>query len=150
MEKRNKDLAQKYGTYKSNVEAYHEQYPEHPAMGLPTFEELKVLDIEHRFWNIGHLTHPNEPWAVDGPTQMGIQAFRTSRSCAEELERIACEVQHMIRSALLISERLSNLLQLSQIGGSYLSSISSFQVKVFKGVGFDFLILGSMGRRWSS
>ncbi|KAH9823531.1 hypothetical protein DFH28DRAFT_880299 [Melampsora americana] len=119
MEKRNKALALKYGTYKSNVEAYHEQYPEHPAMDLPTLEDLKAMDIAHCFWNIGHLTHPDEPWAVDVSTQIGIQAFRTSRSCAEELERIACEVQHMIRSALLISERLSNLQQLCQIRGSY-------------------------------
>ncbi|KAH9815145.1 hypothetical protein DFH28DRAFT_893345 [Melampsora americana] len=115
MDKRNKALGQKCATYKSNVETYCHEYPDAPAQPLPTFEEVKALDIADTFWNIGHLTHPKGPWAVDVATQTGIQAFRTARSCEEELERIACEVQQMMRWGLQMEEKLSALLALSQI-----------------------------------
>ncbi|KAH9809780.1 hypothetical protein DFH28DRAFT_904187, partial [Melampsora americana] len=115
MEKKNKALLNKYNTYKSNVEAYHVAYPDLPNLQLPTFDEVKTLPITDPFWNIGHLTHPDEPWAVDLATQTGIQAFRVVRSCEEELERISCEVQNMARSALLTEERLAGLLALSEM-----------------------------------
>ncbi|KAH9810724.1 hypothetical protein DFH28DRAFT_902451, partial [Melampsora americana] len=94
MEKRNKALALKYSTYKSQV---------------------KSMDIANPFWNIGHLTHPDEPWAVNVSVQIGIQAFLTARSCAEEKERISCEIQHMMRSALQMEEKLANLHALSHL-----------------------------------
>ncbi|KAH9824271.1 hypothetical protein DFH28DRAFT_861497, partial [Melampsora americana] len=109
MEKRNKALLQKYKTYMANVESYHQIYPNAPPLQLPTFEEVKSLDIANVFWNIGHLTHPDEPWAVDLATQTGIQAFRTARSGEEELERISYEVQNMARYALLTERKLEAL-----------------------------------------
>ncbi|KAH9817363.1 hypothetical protein DFH28DRAFT_1124762 [Melampsora americana] len=115
MEKKNKALLNKYNTYKANVEAYHVEYPDLPNLQLPIFEEVKSLPITDPFWNIGHLTHPDEPWAIDLATQTGIQAFRGVRSCEEEVERISCEVQNMARSALLTEERLAGLLTMSQI-----------------------------------
>ncbi|KAH9812856.1 hypothetical protein DFH28DRAFT_1129636 [Melampsora americana] len=115
MEKRNKALLQKYNTYRANVEAYHVSYPDSPPQQLPTFEEVKSMEITNTFWNIGHLTHPNEPWAVDLDTQTGIQAIRTARSGEEEVERISYEVQNMARWALMMEERLSNLLAISEM-----------------------------------
>ncbi|KAH9810783.1 hypothetical protein DFH28DRAFT_932317 [Melampsora americana] len=115
METRNKALAQKYNTYKTLVQSYHRRYPDRPALQLPLFEEVKALDIADPFWNIGHLTHPEEAWAVDRSTQLGIEAFRSARSSDEETERISCEVQHMMRSGLQMAERLSALYDLSQL-----------------------------------
>ncbi|KAH9821527.1 hypothetical protein DFH28DRAFT_882524, partial [Melampsora americana] len=99
----------------ANVEVYHVEYPNLPNLQLPMFGEVKSLPITDPFWNIGHLTHPDEPWVVDLATQTGIQAFQGVRSCEEEVERISCEVQNMARSALLTKERLAGLLTLSQI-----------------------------------
>ncbi|KAH9820209.1 hypothetical protein DFH28DRAFT_885573, partial [Melampsora americana] len=115
MDKRNKALVRKYNTYKATVENYHREFPDAPAQQLPTIEEVKAFDIADAFWNIGHLTHPDEPWAVHLATQNGIQAFRTARSCEEEVERIACEVQNMMRWGLEMDEKLSALFELSQI-----------------------------------
>ncbi|KAH9819280.1 hypothetical protein DFH28DRAFT_887071, partial [Melampsora americana] len=116
MDRRNKALLQKYNSYKTSVETFHETYPDSQPLHLPTIEEVKALDITDVFWNIGHLTHPNEPWAVDLPTQTGIQAFRTARSGEEELERISCELQNMVRFALKTEEKLTALLELSELG----------------------------------
>ncbi|KAH9820119.1 hypothetical protein DFH28DRAFT_1200891 [Melampsora americana] len=91
MNKRNKVLAQKYSTYKTTVKNYHHEYPNAPAQQLPTPEEVKYLEVSDIFGNIGHLTHPDKPWAVDVLTQTGIQAFWMARSCEEEIKRIACE-----------------------------------------------------------
>lgn len=115
MEKRDKALLQKFNTFKSNVENYHLLYPDRPGIQLPTFDEIKKLDINDPFWNIGNLTHPEEPWAADLSTQAGIQAFRTARSGEEEVERIAYEVQNMVRSALLMEEKHSALWELSEM-----------------------------------
>ncbi|KAH9817964.1 hypothetical protein DFH28DRAFT_888967 [Melampsora americana] len=75
MEKKNKALLAKYNTYKTNVENSYQTYPGSPSMLLPTFEEVKAFEIADVFWNMGHLTHPDEPWAVNLSTQSGIQAF---------------------------------------------------------------------------
>lgn len=115
MQSRNKALAQKYSTYKTHVQSYHNDYPNHPTLLIPSLEEVKTLDITNTFWNIGHLTHPEEAWAVDTSTQSGIEAFRTARSAGEETERISCEVQHMMRSGLQMEEKLSALFALSEL-----------------------------------
>ncbi|KAH9822578.1 hypothetical protein DFH28DRAFT_1078758 [Melampsora americana] len=120
MEKRNKALLQKYNTYSANVEAYHVSYPDSPPQQLPTFEEVKSMEITNTFWNIGHLTHPNEPWAVDLDTQTGIQALCTAQSGKEEVERISYEVQNMARWALMMEARLSNLLAISEMHKSHM------------------------------
>ncbi|KAH9822663.1 hypothetical protein DFH28DRAFT_1181544 [Melampsora americana] len=74
-----------------------------------TTYELHVKHLEDPFWNIGHLTHPDEVWATDVATQLGIQAYRTFRSCDEELRRIAREVRNMIQDSLRVEDRLTNL-----------------------------------------
>ena len=116
MMKKNRTLQQKYQTYKTHVEQYHYRHPDSPIIQLPTLEEVKDLTVDDPFWNVGSLTHPNERWAVDIDTQNGIQAYRTLKSCEEELRRIAQEVRKMVRWSLAMEEKLEELLNLSKMG----------------------------------
>lgn len=113
--KKNKTLQQKYSTYEANVNRYHNLYPHSPALQLPTFADVKAFSVDDNFWNIGSLTHPNEPWAVDIATQNGIRAYRTVQSCEEELRRIAREVRKMMRSSLATEKKLQSLLVMTDM-----------------------------------
>lgn len=116
MMKKHQVLQHKYLTYQKHVNQYHLQYPHLPVLPLPTLEELKALTVDDAFWNVGSLTHPTEPWAVDKATQAGIQAHRTVQSCEEELRRIALEVRKMVRWTLDTRDKLDRLLALSNMG----------------------------------
>ena len=114
--KKNHVFQQKYLTYQKHVNQYHLQYPNSPVLQLPTLDELKALTVDDSFWNVGSLTHPSEPSAVDKPTQNGIQAYRTVPSCKEELRRIALEVLKMVQRSLTTSDKIDSLLPLSKMG----------------------------------
>ena len=116
MMKKNQVLQHKYLTYQKHVNEYHLRYPYSPVLQLPTLEELKALTVDDAFWNVGSLTHPTEPWAVDKATQAGIQAHRTVQSCEEELRRIALEVRKMVCWTLDTKDKLDRLLELSNMG----------------------------------
>ena len=116
MMKKNQVLQHKYLTYQKHVNQYHLRYPDSPVLRLPTLEELKALTVNDAFWNVGSLTHPIEPWAVDKATQAGIQAHRTVQSCEEELCRIAPEVHKMVRWTLDTKDKLDGLLELRNMG----------------------------------
>lgn len=75
MMKKNKILHQKFSTFHANVQKYPSTYPNLPQLQLPTLEEVKSMTVDDNFWNIGSLTHPNEPWAMDVNTQNGIRAY---------------------------------------------------------------------------
>ena len=122
MMKKNRTLQQKYQTFDTHVDRYHHEYPDSPIIQLPTLADVKDLSVDDPFWNVGSLTHPNEPWAVDINTQHGIQAYRTLRSCEEELARIAREVRKMVRWSLAMEDKLNDLLNLSKMGALNYSS----------------------------
>ena len=112
MMRKNKLLQQKYLTYQNHINQYHNKFPDSPILPLPTFEEVKAFSVDDTFWNLGSLTHPSEPWAVDKATQSGIQAYRTVKSCEEELRRISLEVSKMVRWSLEMEGKLKVLLTL--------------------------------------
>lgn len=109
MVNKQKNLKQKYTSYDLEVTRFHTRFPDAEVLELPTMEDIFVLDLEDPFWNVGHLTHPNELWATDVPTQNGIQAFRRLRSCNEELRRIAREVRNVVLDSLRTEVKLNNL-----------------------------------------
>lgn len=74
------------------------------------------MDIEDPFWNIGHLTHPNEDWAVNQSTQAGIEAYLKVRSCSEELRRIGIEVLQVVDWSILTAAKLESLKTVSEAG----------------------------------
>lgn len=116
MQNKQKTFTRKFGSYCALVEQYHAQNPGAAIQDLPTLEEVRRLSLDDAFWNIGHLTHPNEAWAVDLPTQQGIQAYLDVRGCEEELRRIAREVRQMVQQALLIKGKLAALEELCDTG----------------------------------
>ncbi|KAH9816965.1 hypothetical protein DFH28DRAFT_1220476 [Melampsora americana] len=109
MKGKEKTFKQKYTAYIRQVKKYNTFSPRLDRLPLPTLKNVESYPIEDQFWNIGHLTHPSEPWANDRDTRIGIEAYLTVRSCQEELRRIAHEVRAMMRSALQRFERLVTL-----------------------------------------
>jgi hypothetical protein len=68
-------LKQKWLSYNTKAEAYNEIYSPEAEMATPSLEEVKSMDLLDHFWNVGALTHLDEPWAVDIHAQEGILAF---------------------------------------------------------------------------
>ncbi|KAH9807463.1 hypothetical protein DFH28DRAFT_915190, partial [Melampsora americana] len=119
MKQRTSAVQRKWTTYEVQVQRFRNNFPDSPALPLPTLDEVLTMHIGDAFWNIGHLTHPDEPWAVDDVTQKGIEAFRTARSCKEELRRVVREVQNVVLHALEIEGKLNDLATLSNIGEAF-------------------------------
>lgn len=109
MNGKQKAFKQKHSAYIRQVKKYNNISHRMDRLALPNLKTLKATPIEDDFWNIGHLSHPNEPWANDRNTRIGIEAFLTERSCQEELRRIAHEVRAMMRSAIQRYGRLQSL-----------------------------------------
>lgn len=109
MNGKQKAFKQKHSAYIRQVKKYNNISHRMDRLALPNLKTLKATPIEDDFWNIGHLSHPNEPWANDRNTRIGIEAFLTERSCQEELCRIAHEVRAMMRSAIQRYGRLQSL-----------------------------------------
>lgn len=78
-------------------------------------EEAKSPSFEHTFWNSGHLTHPNEYWAVEKNTQIGLQVYLFYH-CNEELRRIARAVRQQLKRAILTASRIADVQMLLRIG----------------------------------
>lgn len=114
MSSREKVFRSKWKIYNEKVEEFNGKYRRQGIAGCPPLEDVRRMDFEDDFWNNGLLTHPNERWAVDPPTQDGIQAWLTVQRCDEELRRIAREVRQLIRSTLWMKAKLDELAVLAE------------------------------------
>ncbi|KAH9806805.1 hypothetical protein DFH28DRAFT_919259 [Melampsora americana] len=115
MTSKQKVMKQRHTAYIRQVKKYNTHCHRNDRLPLPTLQSVKAWPIEDQFWDIGHLTHPNEPWAIHRETRLGIEAYLRERSCQEEFRRIAIEVRQMIRSALQRNKRLRQfLVQISE------------------------------------
>ncbi|PLW40905.1 hypothetical protein PCASD_10743 [Puccinia coronata f. sp. avenae] len=81
-------------------------------MATPTLDEVKAMDLSDHFWNMGALTHPDEPWAINVSIQKGISEYLTVIHCKEELSRIAREAQQAVKWAISRQTRLQEILEL--------------------------------------
>lgn len=106
----------KWKTFYDLVVKYNISYPDETPLINFTLEQAKSLTLDDAFWNFGHLTHPDENWAVDADTQKGIQAYLLYCRCEEELRRIAHEVRQMFRWSLATDTKIEKVLQLAQSG----------------------------------
>lgn len=100
MQGKQKAFKLKHSAYIRQVQKFNSGCQRTQRLPLPYLQTVKDYPIEDEFWNIGNLTHPNEPWANDRDTRIGIEAFLTDRSCQEELRRNAHEIRAMMRSAV--------------------------------------------------
>lgn len=113
-------VERKYQSYKNEAEKYNQTFRNTPKIPCPSISVVRSLKLDDNFWDIGELTHPDKPWAVDPDTKVGIQVFLTVRNCEEELRRIAREVRQMIRSALHMEAKISCVNTLSKIRTSFI------------------------------
>lgn len=108
-------VARKWKTYETEVAAYHKAFRGRARLRCPDLNSVRSLKLDDPFWDTGDLTHPNEPWAVDPDTKLGMQAFLTSQNSEEELRRMAREVRQMIQSALDMGDKIDSILGISEL-----------------------------------
>ncbi|EGG07699.1 uncharacterized protein MELLADRAFT_85566 [Melampsora larici-populina 98AG31] len=97
-------LKAKYNLFERNVTKFNNDFPDNPIL-CPPFEEMKRLSLQDGFWDIGQLTHPDQPWAVDKDTQEGIRAYLDKTHASDELHRISRECRHAINWAFKMQEK---------------------------------------------
>ncbi|KAH9809123.1 hypothetical protein DFH28DRAFT_934631 [Melampsora americana] len=102
-------LKSKYTTYKTNVDKFNTEFPSADPIVCPVLEDIKKLQLADPFWDIGQLTHPNEAWATDEDTKVGIRAYLEMTHAHDELRRVGREVRQAIKWALVTQEKLSVL-----------------------------------------
>lgn len=105
-QKMKKQLRLKHQTYLRRVKDFNKRFKPDRPLPDPTYDEVECMAITDPFWDGGHLSHPDEPWASEAETKDGIQAFLTSRGCREELSRIGCEVRHLLKWACQYQHKL--------------------------------------------
>lgn len=112
-------LKLKWQTYQLQSSRFNERFNPSPLIVCPELETVKSMPMDDVFWNIGNLTHPDEPWAVDVNTQKGIQAYLTLTHAQDELRRIARELRQQIRWALAMDKKTQDAEQ-KLLNGWYL------------------------------
>lgn len=100
-------LKTKYKTFERIVNTFNESFADEVVIECPEFEHIRRLSVYDTFWDVGHLTHPTEAWAVDPRTQEGIQAYLVMSHACDELSRVARECRQMIRWSLVVNEKVS-------------------------------------------
>ncbi|KAH9810876.1 hypothetical protein DFH28DRAFT_1085386 [Melampsora americana] len=108
---KNTQLKQKHATYTQLAQAYNEQFAPLTLLATPSLQEVEAMDLSHTFLNFGGLIHSDEPWAVDVPTQQGIEAYISICCCTEELRRIAKEARQMMNWAVQYQGKIDRLRQ---------------------------------------
>ncbi|KAH9817294.1 hypothetical protein DFH28DRAFT_890059 [Melampsora americana] len=111
-------LKVKYATFERNVKKYNNEFPNADPIPCPSFEEMKRLPFADGFWDIGQLTHPGQPWAVDHATQEGIRALLDLTHARDELHRIGRECRQSINWAVGMEDKLLSLKTAFELMGS--------------------------------
>ncbi|KAH9821918.1 hypothetical protein DFH28DRAFT_1187487 [Melampsora americana] len=57
-------------TYNRNLTNFEAAFPNRAAPRHIDYQELLAIEADHAFWNDGLFTYNNQPWAIDGPTQV--------------------------------------------------------------------------------
>ncbi|OAV91436.1 hypothetical protein PTTG_05125 [Puccinia triticina 1-1 BBBD Race 1] len=115
-------LKKKWLAYNNCAEAYNSDFAPRTPLATPTLDEVKSYGIEHHFWNMGALSHPDEPWAINSDVQKGIQAYLTLTHCQDELRQIAREARQAVQWAIQKSEILDHIDNLLRAGREKLSN----------------------------
>jgi hypothetical protein len=116
MSSKTKTLKNKWFSYNKKANNYNKIYSPSTEMATPTLDEVKAMDLSDHFWNMGALTHPDEPWAINVSIQKAISEYLTVIHCKEELSRIAREAQQAVKWAISRQTRLQEILELFNNG----------------------------------
>ncbi|KAH9822477.1 hypothetical protein DFH28DRAFT_881650 [Melampsora americana] len=90
------DVVQHRAHAATRTAKYNAQFDPAQRLREPTFDEVLNMDILDPFWDEVALNHPDEPWSSCQSTKEGIMAFRSQRSCEEELRRLGREVRQLM------------------------------------------------------
>ncbi|KAH9812739.1 hypothetical protein DFH28DRAFT_1129505 [Melampsora americana] len=107
--KKKKILTKKYKKYHRHVSNYNRKHRPAVPIPNPAFNEIEAMSITDHFWDIGGLTHPNEPWASDKPTREAIRHFLIKRGAEEEVRRIAREVRQLVNWSIVYQDRINQI-----------------------------------------
>lgn len=101
-------LTKKWRTFNRLTTSHNEKFPQ-KKLTCPDLNALKSLSMEDIFWDVGNLTHPEEPWASDPKTRQGILAHLTYTHAIDEISRIKREGSQMVLWALALDSKLSHI-----------------------------------------
>ncbi|KAH9472605.1 hypothetical protein Pst134EA_003212 [Puccinia striiformis f. sp. tritici] len=102
-------LKNKWLAYDHRAQNYNSEFTPQTALETPTLEEVKSFGMEDAFWNMGPVSHPNEPWAIDSNIQKGISAYLTLIHCQDELNRISREARQAVKWALQRDKKMEDI-----------------------------------------
>ncbi|KAI7942193.1 hypothetical protein MJO28_012220 [Puccinia striiformis f. sp. tritici] len=102
-------LKNKWLAYDHRAQNYNSEFTLPTALETPTLEEVKSFGMEDAFWNMGPVSHPNEPWAIDLNIQKGISAYLTLIHCQDELNRISREARQAVKWAIQRDKKMEEI-----------------------------------------
>ncbi|KNE92420.1 hypothetical protein PSTG_14199 [Puccinia striiformis f. sp. tritici PST-78] len=102
-------LKNKWLAYDHRAKNYNSEFTLQTALETPTLEEVKSFGMEDAFWNMGPVSHPNEPWAIDLNIQKGISAYLTLIHCQDELNRISREARQAVKWAIQRDKKMEEI-----------------------------------------
>ncbi|POW06311.1 hypothetical protein PSHT_10398 [Puccinia striiformis] len=117
MNSKTKLLKNKWNSYNKKAQDYNLNYENSIQIMVPDLDEVKAMTLQDPFWNLGSITHPNEPWATDSNVQKGIEAHLLVSHCQDELHRISREARQAVRWAVKKASTLDRMLRLLGNGG---------------------------------
>ncbi|EGG13217.1 uncharacterized protein MELLADRAFT_86737 [Melampsora larici-populina 98AG31] len=94
--------------YERQVSGHNKSFPR-KQIECPEFEDMKSLPIDDSFWDFGHLTHPEEPWATDSRLQDGIKWYLEVTHSKDELRRVGRECRQSMNWAIETNKKISDL-----------------------------------------
>ncbi|KAA1102296.1 hypothetical protein PGTUg99_022575 [Puccinia graminis f. sp. tritici] len=95
-------LKKKWLAYNNCAESYNSEFSPGRILATPTLDDVKAYGIDNVFWNMGALSHLDEPWVVNLNVQQGIQAYLTLTHCHDKLRRIYRETRQAIQWVIKI------------------------------------------------
>ncbi|KAI7947455.1 hypothetical protein MJO28_009363 [Puccinia striiformis f. sp. tritici] len=112
MNSKTKLLKNKWNSYNTKAQDYNLNYKNNVQIRVPDLDQVKVMTLQDPFWNLGSITHPNEPWATDSNVQKGIEAHLLVNHCQDELHQISREARQAVQWAVKKASTLDHMLRL--------------------------------------
>jgi hypothetical protein len=112
MSSKMKLLKSKWNSYNIKANYYNKNFSPGLLVSTPNFNEMKSFALDDIFWNMGSLSHPNEPWANDQHVIEGIEELLKLNHCKDELWRIAREARQAVVWGIEKFKSLDNLWRL--------------------------------------
>ncbi|PLW09103.1 hypothetical protein PCANC_26685 [Puccinia coronata f. sp. avenae] len=105
-------LKSKWNLYNIKANYYNKNFSPGLLVSTPNFNEMKSFALDDIFWNMGSLSHPNEPWANDQHFIEGIEELLKLNHCKDKLWRIAREAHQAVVWGIEKFKSLDNLWRL--------------------------------------